>query len=293
MDARTGERVDVKVSWAHGVVSAPAEPNANAPSTAEAATPLPTSLEAAYAEWRELEPRRDTASASRRDLLERLILFRLPAGTPEQMRYRMSVLRRRAAGTLSVEESQELAEIVLQDLAGLDRQLEATDPARQSTAERRERVLAHLRHPENSRLSDREIARRVGVSPQTVNNWRRRLRGEGCDTGVGDRIARRGDTQYWMKTERIGKTLSRSHDEPLLPAGFITLARANREYFRNRLAPDQLAAVLAQMSRGTGVRLRKWRDSRGYLQTIYPVTVVEQAVRETTTLREPGPPPGS
>jgi DNA-binding Lrp family transcriptional regulator len=245
--------------------------------------PLPRSLESAFTEWRRLEPHRDPASESRRNLLERLILFRLPAATSEQMRYRMSVLRRRAAGALSVEESQELAEIVLQDLAGMDRRLETTDPARQSTAERRERVLAHLRHPEDSRLSDREIARRVGVSPQTVNNWRRRLRGEGCETGVGDRIARRGPTQYWMKTERIGKRLARSHGEPPLPVGFITLARANREYFHNRLAPARLAAQLEQMSRGTGVRMRKWRDSRGYLQTIYPVTVVEQAVRETAT----------
>jgi transposase-like protein len=27
----------------------------------------------------------------------------------------------------------------------------------------------------NPELSDREISRRVGVSPQTVNNWRKRV----------------------------------------------------------------------------------------------------------------------
>ncbi|MFQ5974561.1 MAG: helix-turn-helix domain-containing protein, partial [Alphaproteobacteria bacterium] len=207
----------MKVNWSPGANSAPGETSANTPSTTEAATRLPASLESAYAEWRRLELRHDPTSGSRRDLLERLILFTLPATTPEQMRYRMSVLRRRTAGSLGIEEAQKLAEIVLQDLAGMDRQLEVTGPRRPSTAERREQVLARLRHPENSRLSDREIARQVGVSPQTVNNWRRRLRGEGCDTGIGDRIARRGGTQYWMRTERIGKRLTMSHAEPPLP----------------------------------------------------------------------------
>ncbi|WP_460020695.1 helix-turn-helix domain-containing protein [Magnetospira thiophila] len=44
-----------------------------------------------------------------------------------------------------------------------------------TNAEKREAVLEFLRDPEKSDLSDREIARQVGVSPQTVSNWRKRL----------------------------------------------------------------------------------------------------------------------
>ena len=44
-----------------------------------------------------------------------------------------------------------------------------------TTAEKRAAVLSTLdAHPE---LSDREIARRLGVSPQTVNTWRKKRRG--------------------------------------------------------------------------------------------------------------------
>jgi hypothetical protein len=35
-----------------------------------------------------------------------------------------------------------------------------------------------LKSPDLSRLPDREIARRTGLSPQTVGNWRRRLEAE-------------------------------------------------------------------------------------------------------------------
>lgn len=45
-------------------------------------------------------------------------------------------------------------------------------PRHRTTAERRGDVLSIL--DSNPELSDREIARRVGVSPQTVNTWRKR-----------------------------------------------------------------------------------------------------------------------
>ncbi|SNR64012.1 Homeodomain-like domain-containing protein [Humidesulfovibrio mexicanus] len=44
-----------------------------------------------------------------------------------------------------------------------------------TNAKKRDAVLEYLKCPERSLLSDREIARIVGVSPQTVNNWRKRL----------------------------------------------------------------------------------------------------------------------
>lgn len=61
---------------------------------------------------------------------------------------------------------------LLRPIDGADSRLRSTPP---STAEKRAAVLSTLdAHPE---LSDREIARRLGVSPQTVNTWRRKRRG--------------------------------------------------------------------------------------------------------------------
>lgn len=58
------------------------------------------------------------------------------------------------------------------DFALLRRQEAGPATAPRTTAEKRAAVLSTLdAHPE---LSDREIARRLGVSPQTVNTWRRK-----------------------------------------------------------------------------------------------------------------------
>lgn len=59
------------------------------------------------------------------------------------------------------------------DFALLRRQqVERSQSAPRTTAEKRAAVLSTLdAHPD---LSDREIARRLGVSPQTVNTWRRK-----------------------------------------------------------------------------------------------------------------------
>ena len=47
--------------------------------------------------------------------------------------------------------------------------------AQGGTGRRRAAVIALLENPETTGLSNREIARRVGVSPQTVSNWRQKL----------------------------------------------------------------------------------------------------------------------
>ena len=47
--------------------------------------------------------------------------------------------------------------------------------AQGGTSRRRAAVIALLENPETTGLSNREIARRVGVSPQTVSNWRHKL----------------------------------------------------------------------------------------------------------------------
>ena len=45
-----------------------------------------------------------------------------------------------------------------------------------TTTERREAILGMLSYTDTVALSDREIARRVGASPQTVGNLRHRMK---------------------------------------------------------------------------------------------------------------------
>ena len=49
---------------------------------------------------------------------------------------------------------------------------------RRTRAEIAGTIRTILKSPQLARLSDREIARRTGLSPQTVGNWRRRLEAE-------------------------------------------------------------------------------------------------------------------
>lgn len=76
----------------------------------------------------------------------------------------------------------------LRHLASMDRVTHDQDGAATSigqpthfrtASERREEVMRLLADPATAALPDREIARRVGVSPQTVGNLRRRVGGDG------------------------------------------------------------------------------------------------------------------
>lgn len=61
------------------------------------------------------------------------------------------------------------------DIGFLSNGVQSGRPTPFTNAKKRDAVLEYLKCPERSLLSDREIARIVGVSPQTVNNWRKRL----------------------------------------------------------------------------------------------------------------------
>ena len=66
------------------------------------------------------------------------------------------------------------SEVVLSDadIAALAQSAQPAQSGRRTNADKRADVLSMLdAHPD---LSDREIARRVGVSPQTVNTWRKK-----------------------------------------------------------------------------------------------------------------------
>ena len=58
-------------------------------------------------------------------------------------------------------------------MGGADAQNGRVHYGRRTNAGKAADVLSMLKS--NPELADREIARRVGVSPQTVNNWRTRL----------------------------------------------------------------------------------------------------------------------
>jgi transposase-like protein len=72
-------------------------------------------------------------------------------------------------------------------------------------ADRRLEIGDYLRAPETAHWSDREIARRVGVSPQTVANWRRKLQDDG-QIQVAERLVRRGAVTYPMHVGTIGRS---------------------------------------------------------------------------------------
>ncbi len=85
---------------------------------------------------------------------------------------------RRAEDAATIDDLRREHERLRDRLAGLTRDLEAARHAvaPRNNAEKRAAVLAYLRDPRRAGLSDREIARRAGVSPQTVSNWRGRLK---------------------------------------------------------------------------------------------------------------------
>lgn len=62
------------------------------------------------------------------------------------------------------------------DIATLTQTIQPAQAARRTNAEKRADVLSML--TTGPKLSDREIARRVGVSPQTVNTWRKKNTGD-------------------------------------------------------------------------------------------------------------------
>jgi hypothetical protein len=92
-------------------------------------------------------------------------------------------------------------------IADLERELAAARPAKiePSAAEKRRTMLALLRDPVTISLSNREIARRCGLAPQTVCNWRNRLVAAFGAEGAPQRVVTRSGRTYRMNTRRIGK----------------------------------------------------------------------------------------
>lgn len=159
----------------------------------ERAYPVPSNLSGILAEWRDwrkLQELRDlfTDSGEWNHYLEvqgRIVVLedrldRQPVASWSDMAARMEwwMVRIDREYSPSGEEERALHARIAGDheiLAGLGRDGGDVAPVhsgRRTNADKRRDVLSMLEaHPD---LSDREIARCVGVSPQTVNNWRKR-----------------------------------------------------------------------------------------------------------------------
>jgi hypothetical protein len=92
-------------------------------------------------------------------------------------------------------------------IADLERDLAAARPVKiePTAAEKRRTMMALLRDPVTTSLSNREIARRCGLAPQTVCNWRNRLIAAFGAEGAPQRVVTRSGRTYRMNTRRIGK----------------------------------------------------------------------------------------
>lgn len=89
---------------------------------------------------------------------------------------------------------------------------------RRTNADKHKSVVTLLRDPEWCGWSGREIARRCGVSPNTVENIRRELsaQNEQIDAVTSaERIVRRGNTTYTMDTSKIGDAVTPVRLEPV------------------------------------------------------------------------------
>lgn len=82
-----------------------------------------------------------------------------------------------------------------------------------SNDDKQRAVQAALRHPKCAGLSDRAIAKHVGVSHPTVSQWREKLSGKDCQIGIDKRTATRNGTTYEINTSNIGK--SRADTQPM------------------------------------------------------------------------------
>lgn len=165
----------------------------------ECAYPIPSKLDGIFAEWcdwRRLQELRDLFCASEEwvhylEVQGRITILedrldRQPVASWSDMAARMEWwgIKIDREFTPSGDEERERHARISADheiLAGLSREATvrgSVHSGRRTNADKRAAVLSML--DSSPELSDREIARRIGVSPQTVNNWRKRKGRQEC-----------------------------------------------------------------------------------------------------------------
>jgi hypothetical protein len=119
---------------------------------------------------------------------------------------RAEVLKWNEAARATRLESETATASLATRIAELERELATSQPVTEpSAADKRRTMLALLREPATASLSNREIARRCGLAPQTVCNWRNRLVSAFGAEGAPQRVVTRAGRTYRMNTRRIGK----------------------------------------------------------------------------------------
>lgn len=115
---------------------------------------------------------------------------------------------------------------------------------RLTNADKRYRVRRLLEDPEWGRWSDREIARRVGVSHNLVSELRKELSSV-IGLQMRERLVRRGDQIYTQNAANIGKTKPAHEPEPLdIPEERLEAAReADREEMARPVLPKSLKEI--------------------------------------------------
>ncbi|MDP2847372.1 MAG: helix-turn-helix domain-containing protein [Humidesulfovibrio sp.] len=171
----------------------PVSKNADLPDSVRRAVsqayPLPTTIVDALKEWRYWNHRwheRHTLDeyidfhplpVSARFVVLEELLVSLPAQSLEDVLARLDKYEELCNQGMYVEyeDQDKFIKQFRNDVNFLSNGVQVGRQAPFTNAKKRDAVLEYLKCPERSLLSDREIARIVGVSPQTVNNWRKRL----------------------------------------------------------------------------------------------------------------------
>jgi hypothetical protein len=117
-------------------------------------------------------------------------------------------------------------------------QANATHGLRRTNPDKRRAVETLLRDEEWGKWSDREIARHCQVSPTFVGKVRNELSVHGGQ--IEDRKVKRGDTEYEMKTDKIGSSKPDYKSIRQLETGV-------REYVREGLSFDEEVSVQTKL----------------------------------------------
>ncbi len=183
---------------------------------------LPATLEQAWAEYRFIEDKAmaidernpgatlGPAMEARRRVIERLLLWELPAAGFADLKCRLMFLRQRHEIEISYdpEANASLIDALLSDVDRLAAKASEgrPPPLRRSNADKRRDVMEFLFDPERRQWSNREIASQAGVSPQTVANLRRILSDNTGQSFGTRRTVFRNDKLFSMSTAKIGQT---------------------------------------------------------------------------------------